>query len=251
MNVYQHNVLDIDELRLSCRQCRLYPVCLPATLRHNELSELAELLGHSDYRRGEHVFNIGDPVHCLYVVREGSVKTWVTSMNGEVQILGFHLPGELIGLDGLLKHRHQCSAEPMEDARVCRLPYVQLEHAMREVPSLQKQLMRLISREFVLEHEHLVLMSGRPALERLGLFLQTLMHRRELLGADPMAFTMSMSRVDLANYLALATETVSRLFARLQRRGVIRLDRRDVEILDRDQLVEISGDDLALMDCVD
>lgn len=239
--------IDLEELRLSCRECSIQELCLPATLRGNDLVRLNDLLGHSDYRRGQHIFNTAEPCEALYVIRSGAVKTWVTSLNGSMQILGFQLPGEIVGLDGLAEHHFHCSAEVMEPTRVCRLPLATLERTANEVPALQKQLMRIISREFVLEQEHIVMMGARPALERLALFIQTLSQRRELLGEDRYSMDLPMSRVDLGNYLALATETVSRLLARLQRLGVIELGRHHLRILDMERLVEISGEDLGLI----
>lgn len=238
--------LNLDQLRLSCRACSLQELCLPATLRKHELGQLADLLGHSTYRAGEHVYNDGDRFHALYVVRSGMVKTWVTSLNGSLQILGFHLPGELFGLDGVSEHRHRCSAELLETSEVCRVPFDQLERVANRVPALQRQLLRIISREFLLEQEHLVMMGGRPAIERVALFLQTLSQRRALLGFDRRALELGMTRADIGNYLALATETVSRVLARLQRLGVIHLDRHRLEILDLQRLIDIAGEDLGL-----
>lgn len=238
--------LDLDRLRLSCRACTLQELCLPATLRAHEVGQVADLLGHSRYRPGEHVFNDGDRFRALYVVRSGLLKTWVTSLNGSIQILGFHLPGELFGLDGVAEHRHRCTAEPLEASEVCRVPFDQLERVANRVPSLQRQLLRIMSREFMLEQEHHVMMGGRPAIERVALFLQTLSQRRALLGHDRRVLELGMTRVDIGNYLALATETVSRVLARLQRLGIIHLDRRRLEVLDLERLIDIAGEDLGL-----
>lgn len=238
---------DIQQLRLSCRECSVHELCLPSSLRGDDLIRLSDLVGHSSYDPGQHIFNTGDVFQALYVVQSGSVKTSVTTRDGGLQILHFHLPGELIGLDGLAEHHHQCTAEPLEPSQVCRLPYRKIEQLANDIPALQKQLLRIVSREFFLDHQHILMMGGRPAIQRLALFIQTLSHRKRLLHEDHRNLTLSMSRVELANYLALATETVSRLLARLQRLGVLRLERHNLEIVDMERLVEISGDDLELV----
>lgn len=240
-------LFSLEALRLSCSGCSLQELCLPATLRGDDLAKLSDMVGHERYARRAHIYNTGDRCDSLYVVHGGSVKTWMTSLNGHVQVLGFHLPGEIFGLDGVSEHHYHCTAESLEPVEVCRLPYAELEKVANEVPGLQKQLMRMVSREFMLDNEHLTMMGARPAMERLALFLQTLSQRRALLGLERDIVEMSMSRIDVANYLALATETVSRLLSRLQDLEVIRLDRRWIKILDMDRLIEISGEDLGLI----
>lgn len=209
------------------------------------------MLDSGIYEPGRHVFNIGDRCRSLYVVQNGSLKSWVTSIHGHVQILGFHLPGEIIGLDGLDSLRHQSSVEPLEHSVICRLPYEDLENIATHVPGLHRQLLRVISREFIIEHEHVLMMSSRPAIERVALFVQVLAQRRTLRGHPPRLLELSMSRAELANYLALASETVSRMLTRLQARNIIRLSHRRLEILDPRGLREISGEDLGSISLAD
>ncbi len=247
LTAWSEQQLDFEGLRLTCRQCSLQELCLPASLRDHELSLLASILGHSNIQQGQHIFNAGDRFQSLCVVRSGAVKTWVTGLNGSMQILGFHFPGEMLGFDGLAERRHHCTAEALSGTEICRLPYGQLERVATRIPALQKQLFRIMSREFVLDNEHLVMMGSRPAVERVALFVQTMSQRRGLLGHDRTIIDLSMSRVDIGNYLSLATETVSRLLAELEREGVIDLDRRHLRIRDLDRLIEISGEDLGLL----
>jgi CRP/FNR family transcriptional regulator len=239
--------VDLDRLRRRCRDCSVQELCLPSALRPDDLETLAGFVGHAAFARGEHVFNAGDPFHDLYVVRVGAIKTWVTTLDGSMQVLGFHLPGELIGLDGVAEHHHRCTAESLVPSEVCRLPFGRLEQLADGIPALRRQLLKIMSREFIREHEHILMMGSRPAIERLSLFIQTLSQRRRLLGQDDRHLLLPMSRVDLGNYLALATETVSRLFARLQRMGIVDLRRHRLDILDMDRLIEVSGEDLGLI----
>jgi CRP/FNR family transcriptional regulator len=191
--------------------------------------------------RGDSLYRQGDSFHSLYVVRSGSLKTVVESDAGDAQVLGFHLPGELIGVDALAHDRHLCSAEALERTSVCELPYDQLQRVMTEVPSLQRQLMRVVSREVVAEQGHLVMMGRQQAQERLAIFLQSLSERYGRLSRDTVTLTLTMSRYDIANYLGLVVETVSRLFTRMEAAGVLAVSRKTVAILKPDLLAAMCG----------
>lgn len=195
------------------------------------------------------MFNAGDPFRQLLLVRRGGLKSWTTSLDGGFQILGFHFPGELVGLDGIELKRHQCTAEAMQATEVCAIGYPELTALALEIPTLRHQLDRLISREYLLDHEHITMMSSRPALERISLFLQSMSQRSERRGADGDELELPMPRSDIGNFLAIATETVSRLFHKLQKLGVIEVERRTIRILDHPRLIALSGEDLRQRPC--
>ncbi len=187
--------------------------------------------------RGDHLYRQGEIFHSLYVVRSGSLKTVVESHEGDAQILGFHLPGELIGVDALADDHHLCGAEALERTSICELPYIQLQKVMAEVPLLQHQLMRAISRDVAAEQRHLVMMGRPQAQERLAIFLRNLSERYGRLSRDAKTLTLTMSRYDIANYLGLAVETISRLFTRMEAAGVLAVNRKTVSILKADILM--------------
>ena len=93
-----------------------------------------------------------------------------------------------------------------------------------------------MSKEFAREQEHMVMMGRRQAPSRLAIFLRSLSERRQRLGLDPKIITLSMSRQDIANYLGLVIETVSRLMGRFQSAGILEVDRRTITILDMSAL---------------
>ncbi|QHQ27774.1 Crp/Fnr family transcriptional regulator [Xanthomonas albilineans] len=112
---------------------------------------------------------------------------------------------------------------------------------MTEVPSLQHQLIRAISRELVAEQHHLVMMGRPQAQERLAIFLRSLSERYGRLSRDAETLTLTMSRHDIANYLGLAVETISRLFTRMEAGGILSVNRKTVSILKVDMLVAMCG----------
>ena len=196
--------------------------------------------------RGSMLFSEGSREGKLFVVRSGSFKTYVDLPDGEAQVLGFHLPGELLGLDALPLDVHRCSAQALERASVCEVSFNLLSEVTSQLPELQKQLYRVISNEFARDQEHMVMMGRRQAPSRLAIFLRSLSHRRKRLGLDPMQLSLSMSRQDIANYLGLVIETISRLMGRFRSAGVLEVARRSVRIRDMQALSMLAdGDDSA------
>jgi len=225
-------------------------MCLPVSLEPPDQRKLGEVVSCSSVDKGEFAYLEDTPFRNLYLIRKGAVKTWCSNSDGEMQILGFHLPGELIGLDGVAESRYQCNAQALSNSELCQIPYARLDSLAEQLPSLRSRLMSIISREFLLEQEHVIMMGARPAIERLALFLQTLLQRVEITAGPRRVLTLDMARWEIANFLALASETVSRLLVELQKTGVIRIDRRDVEVLDMARLIRISGQDLGELPCL-
>ncbi len=238
-------VLDLNQLRRSCGSCALHELCLPAGIDSADLERLdAAVRDKRKLARGGALFRQGDAFHALYVVRSGSLKTFVESPAGDVQVLGFHLPGEIVGVDALTNDHHLCGAEALEQTSICELPYVQLQQVVQEVPSLYRQLMRVISREVVAEQRHLIMMGKQQAQERLAIFLHSLADRYGRLSRDTSTLTLPMSRYDIANYLGLVVETVSRLFGRMEDAGILAVNRKTIRILRPDLLADLCGQGL-------
>lgn len=235
--------LDVGRLKRSCSNCALHQLCLPAAIGGDDLERLDGIVkSRGPLERGELLFSAGQKFASLYVVRSGSFKTFTESEQGNVQVLGFHLPGEIIGFDALAENQHRCSAEALEKSTLCEVPFSQLEQVAARVPGLQHQLLRVISREVVSDHAHLVMMGRKQAQERLAIFLTSLADRRKSLGFPVDVLTLSMSRYDLANYLGLVVETVSRLFTRMAELGVLEVNRKNVRVLDAQRLHTMTGE---------
>ncbi len=232
--------IDLDQVRRQCARCDLRDLCLPAGLDSADVDRIDQIVAdRTSLASGDTLYHAGSPFRALYVIKSGSLKTQAVSEGGELQILGFHLPGEIMGFDALAGERHQCSAEALEASSVCRLPYAELERISASVPGLQRQFMRLVSREMGDDHDHMAMMGRNQAIARLALFLHSMSKRQARLGRSADQLTLTMSRADLANYLGLVLETVSRLFGRLQDMGVIEVRRREVKILDRESLKSV------------
>ncbi len=233
-------VLSFQNIKIACRNCSLVTLCLPMGLESEDIEKLDQIVKRNrPLHRSDHLFREGDKFQCLYIVKTGSVKTYAPSEDGGEQVLGFHLPGELIGLDAIARNRHHCSARVLETSAVCEIPFNQLEELSTSIPSLQHQMYRLLSHEIRHDEEMLTLLGKKNAEERLAAFLISLSERFKRRGFSATDFYLSMSRHEIGNYLGLAVETISRLFTRFQDEGLLQVERKHIQLLDIDRLHSI------------
>lgn len=233
-------VISLANIKVACQNCSLSSLCLPMGLNPGDVEKLEAIVKRSrPLRRGDHLFESATPFRSLYAIKTGSVKTYTIGPDGTEQVLGFHLPGELVGLDAIQGEQHRCSARVLETATVCEMPFHRLEELASRIPSLQHQLFRLLSKEIGQDTDMLGLLGRSPAEQRLASFLLSLSERHKRRGFSAREFFLSMSRQEIGSYLGLALETVSRLFTRLQEDGILRVERKHIEILDMDRLKAI------------
>jgi CRP/FNR family transcriptional regulator len=213
--------------------CRLSELCLPFGLTTDEVRQLVTIVKNKrPIQAEEHLFWQGNECQSLYAVKSGSFRTFITHTDGFEQTVGFYLPGELMALDALQHGRFTSSATALETAVVCELPLANLNKLCAEIPGLQSQLMRILGKEIASDHDKMVLLGHRSARERVATFLLMLSRRYDGLGLSSTEFNLSMRRQDIANFLGLTIETVSRQLAELSREGVITIKQRGVQIND-------------------
>ncbi len=236
------NVVTLSGLKAACSTCNLHDLCLPYGMSDADVAELERIVSRTrPFSRGRTLFRADEPFRAIYVPRSGAVKTYILGADGSEQIIGFHLPGEVIGLDGMVEHRHQLTAQALQLAGVCEVPFDLLEHAAARVPALQHQLMRLMSREIAGKEQQLLTLGDHSPERRLALLLLDLSQRYAQRGFSATEFNLPMSRQDIAAYLRLAAETVSRAFGKLQRDGLVDVDGRLVRITNSIALAAFSG----------
>ena len=233
--------VNFKSLEASCKNCSLVELCLPRGLNNDDLHALDDIIQQRRLvQKGELIFGQGEKSGCIFAVRSGAVKTYTTAKDGEEQILGFHLPGELLGLDGLDNQIHSCSGVALDTATICELPITDLNTLCIEMPGLQQQLLNLISHEITKDHTMLLLLARRNAEQKLATFLINLSGRLEARGYSANEFDLKMSRYDIGNYLGLADETVSRLISKFRDQRFINADRKKISILNHDMLCKVA-----------
>ncbi len=206
--------------------------------------QLLESKGVSDHlmqarrinRKGEHVFRECEDSDAFYVVRSGSVKSYMVTEDGEEQVLGFYLPGDIFGLDNTDSEKHMSSAITLETSSLCRFP-----HAYLAERALGSNLLRIAAGQMRRGHYLVLMLARKDADGRIASFLDDLACRYWARGYSASNFLMTMSRQDIGCYLGLAVETVSRTLTRFQECGVLQVNRREIEILDHDTLRKTAG----------
>lgn len=233
--------VDLPGLRRSCAQCSLQQLCLAGGMSHQDLERLDDIIRQRrPLQGGARLFRMGQDMDAVFVTRDGAVKTVTFGENGDEQIIGFHLPGELIGLDALADGRHRCEAVALTQTSLCEIPFARLGEVAARIPGLQQQLMRVIGMSVGRDQDHKEILVRRQANERIALFLHGLSERYKAIGRDPLRLQLPMSRIDIANYLGLALETVSRGFTRLQDDGLIEVHGRQVELVETAALARLA-----------
>jgi CRP/FNR family transcriptional regulator, anaerobic regulatory protein len=226
----------------ACSSCCLKGVCLPCDLATPELDRFDQVAStRRRVARGASLYYSGDGFDSLYAVRSGAFKTVGVSRQGDEKITGFHLPGELLGLEAISSGRHGYSAVALEDSEVCVLPFAQLERLATSMPVLQHQLFRVLSGDISRDEGLMLLLGSMAAEQRLAAFLLSLARRHKRLGFSDTRFTLRMTREEIGNYLGLTLETVSRLLSRFQREALIAVHQREIELRNAARLREIVG----------
>ncbi len=194
-------------------------------------------------KAGERLYRTGETFSYLFEIRSGTLKSSLSTAQGQERVSAFHMAGELIGLDGIADGHHVSSATALEDTEVCAASYAMVTELAESNASWQRTLLQELSRESVRELHLLVRFGSLSSERRLAAFLLNLSQRLSARGYSPSEFRMRMSRSDIASYLGLTVETVCRNFSAFQKLGVLEVDQRHVRIADLDGLTRISNTD--------
>lgn len=224
-------IFSVSHLKVACSNCNLRELCLPLGMSLADMEKVEELVAtRRKIRRGESLFRAGDKFDSLHAIRLGFLKSTVISTDGREQVTGFHMAGELVGLDGISGEAHTCDMVALEDAEVCVIPYHRLEDVASAVPVLRTHLHKVMSREIVREHSVMLLLGSMHAEERLAAFLLNLSQRFEARGYSRTEFVLRMTRAEIGSYLGLKLETVSRVLSRFAQDGLIEVNQKHVHI---------------------
>jgi len=234
--------ISIRDLRAHCMNCSVRELCLPVGVDQDAMRQIDGLVAERTHlRKGDAVYRAGDPFVALYAIRVGSCKTSVLGEKGYEQVAGYHMMGDIVGLDGIGAGRHGGEAVALEDTEVCVLPFHRLEELARQVPTLQQNMHGILSREIGRDENVMLLLGSMRAEERLAVFLLSLSRRYRNRGYSETEFVLRLTRADIGSYLGLKLETVSRLLSRFQASGLLQVQGRVVKLLDLAALKELAG----------
>jgi len=226
---------------ISCSECRLGELCLPIALDSSEITRLDEIVKRGRaLSKGDYLYHEGEEFRSIYAIRAGSFKTFKTTHDGAEQVTGLYLPGEIMGMDGISNNRHGSSSVALETGSYCEIPFHLLEELSAKIPSLQGRFFRLMGQEIVKDQQMLTLVSSNAADERVAALLLSISSRNHRRKLSPTHFRLPMTRADIGSYLGVTLETVSRVFGRLQKLEIVKVDNREIQVLDMDALKKIA-----------
>ncbi len=230
------------DFQVSCGNCRLNSICLPLALESDDIAQLDSLIQRSKpLQKSQHLYREGDDFQSVYAVRSGTLKAYRTTDDGREQVTGFYFPGEIVGMDGIANNTHASSAKALETAAVCEIPFSSLERLSAMMPQLQRHFFQLMSHEITEDQQLITLLSKNSADERVAALMLSISGRNARRKLSATQFRLPMSRVDIGNYLGLTVETVSRVFSRMQKIEILRVDNKEIEILDPEGLKRMAN----------
>jgi len=208
--------------------------------------DLAQLREHVPVLRhrleaGDHLYRCGQPFRAIYLIRSGSVKTCELAEDGREQVTGFRMRGELVGVEAIGLTTHVCDVVALETSEIWELPYPPVITACLRIPELQKRLTEALATEIRRDRSWMLALGTLTAEQRVAAFLLDVGARYEAMGFSGRHFILRMSRADMASYLALKHETVSRALAQLSGANCITVQRREIRIVDRKGMDAIAG----------
>jgi CRP/FNR family transcriptional regulator len=187
---------------------------------------------HRVFHRRDSLFTVGDHFEGIYVLRSGSAKSFMTSKDGEEHITNFYYPGDMLGIDGFEGHTHSQTVGFLETSSVCLIKESQINSLINTSTAFRDGLLQSMSRALACNGAMMMCLSTCSSEQKVARFLLDLsigFSKRGLSGSE---FMLSMTRTDIANYLGMAIETVSRVFASFRQRHIIAVQLRYLSILD-------------------
>lgn len=224
-----------------CSSCGLRRVCLAARMAAHDPRALECLaIRRGRLSTGASLFRAGERAGALYAIRSGCLKDVLPMPDGRETVLHFYLPGEVAGLEVLAAERHRSGAIALDVTHYCRISRLSLQRASREVPRIGRELVRVLAGTMLATRDFMTARLARGALGRVAGFLIEVSDRLRGRRLDAAHFRLVMSRHDIASYLGLTLETVSRCLSELDRRRLIEIRAKDVQVLRLIELRELA-----------
>jgi len=189
----------------------------------------------------EYLYRTGDPFRSLYALRSGCLMNSIRDAKGEEQVMGFHLPGDVVGVGGIGHATYIFDMRALEPSEVCEVPFERLQELATRVPALSKNILRIFGRYRDRDARTQSLRREDAPETRVAGFLLDFSRRLEERGSDPAKFRLPISRADIASYLGLRSADVEVELTRLNRRGTVAVSEQAMEIKDLPALQSLAA----------
>lgn len=223
-----------------CETCPVRPITICRSLQPEVLADFRMLGTMQRLQPGQAVFHEGDPARRVFMLTVGSLKIYTLLGDGRRQVTGFMFPGDFLGIS--IDGEYAFTVEALEKSEIWWFSREGFDRLIERHPAMERELYRMAAHELAAAQQQMVLLGRKTAAERLAsLFLDLLGREERVSGREMRSFDLPMSRIDIADYLGLTKETVSRMLSELRSRALIRLEKQDrVEVLDRPGLVQMA-----------
>jgi CRP/FNR family transcriptional regulator, anaerobic regulatory protein len=223
-----------------CAHCEARPLSVCNAIADADLARLAAIAVVMEVPAGQSFIDEGEPANCFFNITGGTAKLFKLLPDGRRQITGFVGPGHFLGL--AVSDTYAFSAEAIEPVRFCRFQRARLRALLDDFPLMEKRLLEVAANELVAAQEQMLLLGRKTARERLASFLLMQSRQGTPCGHMRHRFSLPMTRSDIADYLGLTIETVSRTLTRLRAEGLIDIAlQSEVAIVDAATLEALSG----------
>ena len=202
-----------------CQRCSRAAVCLG----FNDFQFSARQL-----KRGEHLCYQGQQSQNLYILRSGILKSYLTKQNGEEFVMGFYLPPDLFGWEGIDESHRSISIIALDQSNICVIPTEKMFALTQQIPTLGTQLLRMVSRRIQQDNTALLRTSAQ---QRVATFLLQLELRYQQLGFPKQSLQLIMTHQDIANYLRITPSTISRILHELRQKKLIAIEKHLIKLL--------------------
>lgn len=234
---HSNEIIQLKSLDNICHRCKLRNLCSANILSASERKRFSDVTIHDEsWDSGQHLFFPGEEIHYIYIVHSGSFKIYITNENGDTQITGFYFQGDVLDLDMSNHADLNYGAVALETSSVCKIPLDEFEKMMIQYPALSNTFLKIMSREIILKQRMILAMGKMTAEQKLADFLVHMSTESKSRGHSSTVIKLSMLRLDIANYLGLAMETVSRTLKDFQNKDIISVERHQVSIKDIEAL---------------
>lgn len=225
-----------------CRQCHCASTCLiGSTLPQVKGQPVEHFISSRLLHRKDVVFHYGEHIEHLYILRSGTTKASFLNPAGEEQVIRFNHAGDILAINDLGGSYYQSSVRALETSSLCRIPYVIFQELLTQNPEFHKSVLGYISQQFNITTAHSLLISRFTASERVAAFLLMMSDAQRSRGYSPQQLRLSMSRHDIASYLGMSSETLSRTLTSFQEIDLIRSIRKGVQVNDLGKLEHLTG----------
>ncbi len=238
----------ISQFSSSCANCGLQKLCFANGLSENDLVALDNLVDRKQSLiKGDYLYKTGDKLTSFFAIKAGTIKVYSLDDDKNEDIHGFYLPGDILGLDALAFSKHPFSAVALDVSNVCEIPFEKLTVLAGKIPNLNNQLLNLMSQEIVNSRRHSSVLTQKTAEQKVAYFILSKALKFKARGYLYTQFRLNILHKDVASYLSLTPETVSRILTKFNKVKIVSWQKKEIYIYDEVRLREIAGE--RFMEC--